>query len=271
MDARESLRYGRFTIHDFHATHRMLTVPEVFTHSSNIGAARLALMVGVEGHKAFLKKMGQLDRLRTELPESAEPLVPKHWGLLNTMTIAFGQGLNVAPIQAVMAVCALVNGGEMMTPTFLPRTEEEAEKVGHRVISAQTSESMRYLMRSNATHGSASFANIPGYYVGGKTGTADKIIHGRYSQNRVFNTFMAITPADKPKYLYLTIYDDPQALPEDHGYHTAAYNAGRVAGALIRRVEPLEGVPPRKEPPTQPFPIIARLGYGADADKTGKE
>ena len=80
VDARDSLRYGRFTIHDFHATHRVLTVPEVFTHSSNIGAARLALMVGVEGHKAFLKKMGQLDRLRTELPESAEPLVPKHWG-----------------------------------------------------------------------------------------------------------------------------------------------------------------------------------------------
>ena len=271
VDARDSLRYGRFTIHDFHATHRVLTVPEVFTHSSNIGAARLALMVGVEGHKAFLKKMGQLDRLRTELPESAEPLVPKHWALLNTMTIAFGQGLNVAPIQAVMAVCALANGGEMMTPTFLPRSEQEAAKVSHRVISEQTSESMRYLLRSNATHGSASFANIPGYYVGGKTGTADKIIHGHYSQNKVFTTFMAITPADKPKYLYLTIYDDPEPAPEDHGFHTAAYNAGRVAGALIRRVEPLEGVPPMKEAPTQPFPIIARLGYGADADKTGKE
>ncbi len=140
VDARDSLRYGRFTIHDFHATHRVLTVPEVFTHSSNIGAARLALMVGVEGHKAFLKKMGQLDRLRTELPESAEPLVPKHWGLLNTMTIAFGQGLNVAPIQAVMAVCALANGGMLMTPTFLPRTQEQADAVSHRVISAQTSE-----------------------------------------------------------------------------------------------------------------------------------
>jgi cell division protein FtsI (penicillin-binding protein 3) len=271
VDARDSLRYGRFTIHDFHATHRVLTVPEVFTHSSNIGAARLALMVGVPGHKAFLKKMGQLDRLRTELPESAEPLVPKRWGELNTMTIAFGQGLNVAPLQAVMAVCALVNGGRIMAPTFLPRTEEEAEKVSHRVVSEQTSESMRYLMRSNATHGSASFANIPGYYVGGKTGTADKIIHGHYSEHRVFTTFMAITPADKPKYLFLTIYDDPQPAPEDHGFHTAAYNAGRVAGALIRRAEPLMGVPPMKEPPTEPFPIIARLGYGADADKVGKE
>jgi len=271
VDARDSLRYGRFTIHDFHATHRVLTVPEVFTHSSNIGAARLALMVGVPGHKAFLKRMGQLDRLRTELPESAEPLVPKRWGELNTMTIAFGQGLNVAPIQAVMAVCALVNGGVIMPPTFLPRTEDEAQKIGHRVVSEQTSESMRYLMRSNATHGSASFANIPGYYVGGKTGTADKIIHGHYSEHRVFTTFMAITPADKPKYLYLTIYDDPQPAPEDHGYHTAAYNAGRVAGAMIRRAQPLLGVPPMKEAPSEPFPIIARLGYGADADKTGKE
>ncbi|MBV8473964.1 MAG: penicillin-binding protein 2, partial [Hyphomicrobiales bacterium] len=191
IDARESLRYGHFTIHDFHATHRVLSVPEVFTHSSNIGTARMALMVGVEGHQAFLRKMGQLDRLRTELPESAEPLVPKHWSELNTMTIAFGQGLNVAPLQALMAVAALVNGGNLMTPTFLPRTEEQAEKVEHRVISAQTSESIRYLMRANATHGSAGFANIPGYYVGGKTGTADKIVHGHYSQDKVFTTFMA--------------------------------------------------------------------------------
>jgi cell division protein FtsI (penicillin-binding protein 3) len=271
IDARDSLRYGRFTIHDFHATHRVLTVPEVFTHSSNIGAARMALMVGVEGHQAFLKKMGQLDRLRTELPESAEPLVPKHWSELNTVTIAFGQGLNVAPIQALMAVAALVNGGNLMTPTFLPRSEAEAAAVSHRVVSEQTSESMRYLMRANATHGSATLANIPGYYVGGKTGTADKIVHGHYSPDKVFTTFMAITPADKPKYLYLVMYDEPQGLPEDGGYHTAAHNAGRVAGRLIERVEPLEGTPPASQFPDQPFPLLARLGYGFDADKVGKE
>jgi cell division protein FtsI (penicillin-binding protein 3) len=271
IDARESLRYGHFTIHDFHATHRVLTVPEVFTHSSNIGAARMALMVGVEGHQAFLKKMGQLDRLRTELPESAEPLAPKHWGELNTMTIAFGQGLNVAPLQAMMAVAALVNGGEMITPTFLPRSEADALAASRPVISPQTSESMRYLMRSNATHGSAGFANIPGYYVGGKTGTADKIINGRYSQDKVFTTFMAIAPADKPKYLYLVMYDEPQGLPEDGGYHTAAHNAGRTTGSLITRVEPLEGVPPADHFPDQPFPILARLGLGGDADRIGKE
>jgi cell division protein FtsI (penicillin-binding protein 3) len=130
---------------------------------------------------------------------------------------------------------------------------------------------MRYLMRSNATHGSAGKADIAGYYAGGKTGTADKIIHGHYSHDREFTTFMAVVPADKPKYLYMAIYDDPQGLPEDGGYHTAAWNAGRVTGRLIERVEPLLGVPPALEPPTQPFPLIARLGYGSDADRIGKE
>jgi cell division protein FtsI (penicillin-binding protein 3) len=271
IDARDSLRSGRFTIHDFHATHRILTVPEVFTHSSNIGTARMALMVGVAGHQVFLRKMGQLDRLRTELPESAEPLAPKHWGELNTMTIAFGQGLNVAPLQALMAVAALVNGGHMITPTFLIRSQADAMASSHRVVSEQTSESMRYLLRSNATHGSASFANIDGYYVGGKTGTAQKIVNRRYSNDKVFTTFMAMTPADKPKYLYMVLYDQPEAAPGDGGYHTAAYNAGRVTGQLIRRVEPLEGVPPASQFPTQPFPLLAKLGYGYDADKIGKE
>jgi cell division protein FtsI (penicillin-binding protein 3) len=271
IDARDSLRSGRFTIHDFHATHRVLSVPEVFTHSSNIGTARMALMVGVQGHQAFLRKMGQLDRLQTELPESARPIVPRHWGELNTMTIAFGQGLNVAPLQAVMGVASLVNGGHLMKPTFLVRDEATAMASSEKVISEQTSESMRYLLRSNATHGSAGFANIEGYYVGGKTGTAQKIVGHRYSSDKVFNTFMAITPADKPKYLYLVIYDQPESAPGDGGYHTAAYNAGRVAGSLIRRVEPLEGHAPLAAPPAHPFPLIARLGYGGDADKTGKE
>ena len=271
IDARDSLRSGRFTIHDFHATHRVLTVPEVFTHSSNIGTARMALMVGVEGHQAFLRKMGQLDALHTELPESAKPQIPKHWGELSTMTIAFGQGLNVAPLQALMGVAALVNGGHMIKPTFLVRDEAAALATSTRVVTEQTSESMRYLLRSNATHGSASFANIEGYYVGGKTGTAQKIVGHRYSNDKVFTTFMAITPADKPKYLYMVIYDQPESAPGDGGYHTAAYNAGRVTGALIRRVQPLEGVPPTSVFPTQPFPLIARLGYGGDADKIGKE
>ena len=269
IDARESLRYGHFTIHDFHATHRMLSVPEVFTYSSNIGAARMALMAGVEAHKAFLYKMGQLTRLRTELPESAEPLVPKNWGELNTMTIAFGQGLNVAPLQAMMAVGALANGGFLVTPTFLKRDEEDAKKDAPRVIKPETSESLRYLMRLNAEIGTAKIANIQGYFVGGKTGTADKIIHGHYSKDKVFTTFMAILPSDKPKYLFLTLLDEPQGLPETGGYHTAAYNAGSVAGKIIERTGPLLGLPPRPDLPTQPFPLLAKLGY-AEANQPAK-
>ena len=273
VDARANLRYGRFTIHDAAGDpHRIFDVPEVFTYSSNIGAARLAMMVGVDGHQAFLRKMGQLDRLRTELPESAEPIIPKHWGELNTITIAFGQGINVAPIQALMGEAALVNGGTLMTPTFLPRTEAQAAALGHRVVSEQTSESLRYLMRANATHGTASFANIPGYYVGGKTGTADKIIHGHYSHDhKDFTTFMAITPADKPKYLYMVLMDEPKGLPEDGFFVTSAHNSGRVAGRLIQRVEPLVGDPPVAQLPTDPFPTLARLGFGGDADRVGKE
>ncbi len=261
IDARDSLRYGHFTIHDFHATHRVLSVPEVFTYSSNIGAARMALMVGVEGHKAFLRKMGQLSRLSTELPESAEPLVPKNWGELNTMTIAFGQGLSVAPLQAMMAVDALANGGLLVTPTFLKRSEEDAKKDAPRVVKPETSEAMRYLMRLNAEIGTARIADIKGYFVGGKTGTADKIVHGHYSKDKVLTTFMAVLPADKPKYLFLTLLDEPQALPETKGYRTAAWNAGPVTGKIIERTGPLLGLPPRLDLPTQPFPLLAKLGY----------
>lgn len=261
IDARESLRYGRFTIHDFHATHRVLSVPEVFTYSSNIGAARMALMAGVEAHKAFLAKLAQLNRLRTELPESAEPLVPKNWGELNTMTIAFGQGLNVAPLQAMMAVGALANGGILITPTFLKRSEEEAKRDAPRVIKPETSESMRYLMRLNAEIGTAKTADVKGYFVGGKTGTADKIVHGHYAKDRVLTTFMAVAPADKPKYLYLTMLDEPQALPETQGYRTAAWNAGPVTGKIIERTGPLLGLAPRNDRPPRPFPLLAKLGY----------
>ncbi|HEY1736647.1 MAG TPA: penicillin-binding protein 2 [Methylovirgula sp.] len=260
LDARDSLRYGRYTIHDFHATHRILTVPEVFVHSSNIGTAKLALMVGVDGHKAFLRKMGQLTRLRTELPESAEPIVPKNWGELNTMTIAFGQGLNVAPLQALMAVGALVNGGILIKPTFLKRNEAEN---GVRVVKPETSEALRYLMRLNAEVGSARKADVQGYFVGGKTGTADKIVHGHYSPDQVLTTFMAIVPADKPKYLYLTLLDRPQALPSTDGQHTAAWNAGEICGALIERTAPLLDLPPRQTPPPEPFPLLAKSGYTA--------
>jgi len=249
FDARLPLRYGKFEIHDFHAQKRVLSVPEIFTYSSNIGTARMALALGVDYHKAFLKKLGQLDRLRTELPESAEPLVPKHWGELNTVTIAFGHGLSVAPLQAVMGISALVNGGTMIPPTFLKRDQAEAEKLAKRVIKPETSEKMRYLMRLNVEKGTATRADVPGYFVGGKTGTSDKVVGGRYSKTKVLTSFTAILPADKPRYLLLIMIDEPQGLPETHGFSTSGWNAVPVGAQVIERVAPLLDMPPRFDLP----------------------
>lgn len=260
FDARGALRYGRFKINDYRGTNRVLTVPEVFVHSSNIGTARMAMTVGVEGHKAFLKKMGQLDRMRTELPESAEPIVPARWGELNTMTISFGHGLAVAPLQAAAATAALVNGGHFVPPTFLKRDREAALKEAPRIVKPETSEALRYVMRLNAERGSAKKASVPGYFIGGKTGTAEKVVGGRYAKNRLFTSFMAIAPADRPKYLFVTLYDEPQGTKETHGFATAAWNAGDTTGKIIERVGPILGLPPRPDAPSLPFPAMARLG-----------
>lgn len=254
------MRFGRQVIKEYHGTGRTLTVPEVFVHSSNMGSIKMALSVGVEGHKAFLRKTAQLDRMQTELPESAAPIVPQRWGEINTATIAFGHGLAVAPIQALAAVGALVNGGNLMTPTFIKRSEEEARQSAIRVIKPETSEAMRFIMRLNGERGSARKADVPGYFVGGKTGTAEKVINGRYVKNKNFTTFMAIVPADKPRYLFLSIYDEPKGYAESGGYSTAAWNAGVTTGKVVERAAPILGLAPRFEPPVAPFPLMARLG-----------
>jgi len=259
FDARMPLHMGRFDIHDFEAQHRILSVPEIFTYSSNIGAARMALAVGIDGHKAFLKKMGQLDRLRTELPESAEPIVPKRWVNLNTATIAFGHGLSVAPLQAAMGIAALVNGGVLIPPTFLKRSEAEAQSLGKRVIKPETSGIMRYLMRLNAERGTAAKGDVPGYYIGGKTGTADKVVNGRYSSAKVLTDFMAVLPADQPRYLLLIMLDEPHATPETHGFKTSGWNAVPTGGAVVARIAPLLGIAPRMDLPNADQLILATL------------
>jgi cell division protein FtsI (penicillin-binding protein 3) len=245
FDASHPLQYGKFTIHDFHAQNRVLTVPEIFTYSSNIGTARMAVSLGVEHHKWFLRKMGQLDRLRTELPESAEPLVPKRWMELNTVTIAFGHGLSVAPLQAVSAIAALMNGGHLIPPTFLKRSEKDAMALSTPVVKPETSDKMRYLMRLNVEKGSATRADVKGYYVGGKTGTSEKVVGGRYSKTKVLTSFTAVFPADQPRYLLLVMLDEPQVTSETHGFTTSGWNAVPVGGAIIGRIAPLLGIEPR--------------------------
>ena len=257
FDARAPLQYGQFTINDFHAQHRVLSVPEIFTYSSNIGAAKMALAVGSEGQRAFLKKLGQLDRLKTELPESAQPLVPKTWGEVNTATIAFGHGISVAPLQAVMATAALVNGGFLIPPTFLKRSEAEAEALATRVIKPGTSDMMRYLLRLNVEKGTASRAEVEGYYVGGKTGTSEKVVRGHYSHDKLLSVFMGVFPCDAPEYLVLVMVDEPNNSGEKKGQATAGLNAAPTTGKIIARIAPMLGVKPRYDLPAADRLILA--------------
>ncbi len=257
FDARGALHYGKFAIHDTHPLGRSISLSEVFTFSSNVGAARIALAQGVEAHKAFLRKMGQLDRLRTELPESASPIVPKRWSELNTITIAFGHGLSVAPLQAVMGINAVMNGGYLIPPTFLKRSEAEARALAKKVIKSETSEKMRYLMRLNAEVGTAKQADVKGYYIGGKTGTSEKVVNGRYSKKQVLNSFTAIVPADNPQFQVLVMLDEPKALPETHGFITSGWNAVPTGGKVIARIAPLLGIEPRFDLPPSDRLILA--------------
>ena len=260
-DARGALHYGKFAIHDTHPEGRAITLSEVFTFSSNVGAARIALAQGVEAHKAFLRKMGQLDRLRTELPESASPIVPKHWSELNTITIAFGHGIAVAPLQAVMGINAVMNGGYLIPPTFMKRSEEEARALAKKVLKSETSEKMRYLMRLNAEIGTAKQADVKGYYIGGKTGTAEKVVNGHYSKKQVLNSFTAIIPADNPQFQVLVMLDEPKALPETHGFITSGWNAVPTGGKVIARIAPLLGIEPRFDlPPSDRLILAASKG-----------
>ena len=259
FDARMPLRFGKFNIHDTHSLGRFITLSEVFTYSSNIGAARVALSIGVDGHQAFLRKMGQLDRLRTELPESAEPIVPKRWGELNTITIAFGHGLSVAPLQAVMGIDALMNGGKLIPPTFLRRTPEQAQALAKQVVKPETSDKMRYLMRLNTEKGTARLADVKGYYVGGKTGTSEKVVGGRYSKKQVLNSFTGVLPADNPRYLVLIMLDEPQAVEGTHGFITSGWNAVPTGGKVIERIAPLLGIEPRMDLPPADQLILASI------------
>ncbi|MCT4656449.1 MAG: penicillin-binding protein 2 [Cohaesibacter sp.] len=245
FDARQPIRVRGGTISDFHAKKRILSVPEVFIYSSNIGTAKMALKIGKEEHKDFLKKAHLLDRVQTELPEARNPSFPKRWTDLSTMTISYGHGLTVAPIQLAATAAALVNGGKYIKPTFLKRSREDAKAIAEPLISDETSASIRYLMRLNAVKGSGKRSKVDGYLVGGKTGTAEKVIDGRYSKNKLFTSYLSAFPMDKPEYVVLVMLDEPKGLKETYGYATAGVNAAPTAGNIIRRIGSMLGVSPR--------------------------
>lgn len=250
-DARGPLVIGRSRINDYRGKNRILTVPEIFLYSSNIGTARMALDVGIEGHQAFLRRMGLFERLTTEIPEAAAPLLPARWSKIVTATAAFGHGFAVQPLQGASVVAALLNGGKLIPPTVLKRDRETAEGLAVQVVKPETSEKMRYLFRLNATSGTATKAEVPGYRVGGKTGTAQKVVKGRYSADKRLNAFIGAFPMDQPRYLLMVLLDEPKPVEGTHGFATSGWNAVPTAGKIIARIAPLLGVEPRFTPEEQ--------------------
>ncbi|WP_411956266.1 peptidoglycan D,D-transpeptidase FtsI family protein [Arvimicrobium flavum] len=243
FDATRPITIGRQTIRDFHGKGRVLTVPEVFIYSSNIGSAREADVVGIEGHREFLHRIGLLERMTTELPEVARPTEPKVWKKVHSITASFGHGFTTTPLQTAVAAAALMNGGYLMQATFLPRTVEEAVAGATKVVNEKTSADMRYLYRLNAEKGSGKRAEVPGYRVGGKTGTAEKVVNGRYSTDKRFNAFLAAFPMDDPQYIVLSIVDEPK--PEKPGLPaTSGMNAAPIVANIIRRSASMLGVKP---------------------------
>lgn len=244
-DARYPLVIGNARINDFHAQRRVLAVPEIFTNSSNIGSAKMALDVGLDRHYEFLRRVGLLDRLETEVPETARPLLPKHWSRIASATAAFGHGFAVQPLQGLSVVAGILNGGKLVPPTFMKRSKEEADVLAQQIVKPSTSENMRTLFRLNATDGSAGKAEVIGYRVGGKTGTAEKVVNGRYSKDKRLASFIGAFPMDKPRYAVLVMLDEPQALPETYGFATAGWNAVPTAGKIIERIAPILEVEPQ--------------------------
>ncbi len=239
-DATKPLRAARFTIHDSHPKKRWLSVPEIFVFSSNIGSAKMALDLGGERQQAFLRRLGMLRRAAIELPEVGSPLSPSPWREINTMTVAFGHGIAVSPLQVASAAAAIVNGGILRPPTLLRR--EGPPPAGVRVVSKRTSDTMRRLLRAVVVEGTAKKAGVPGYLVGGKTGTAEKAISRGYDRRALIASFVGVFPMIQPRYLVFVMLDEPRPTKATFGFATAGWNAAPTTGRVIARIAPLLGV-----------------------------
>lgn len=241
-DASQPIRVARFTINDFHAKNRWLSVPEIFKYSSNIGSVKMALDVGTEGQKAFMSKIGMLTPLSLEVPERGYPLVPSPWRPINTMTIAFGHGLSVSPMHLVSGVATVVNGGIKRPVTLLKTTRPVA---GQQILKPATSIAMRKLMRLVVEDGTGRNADAKGYLVGGKTGTAEKS-GGRqgYARKSLMSSFVGAFPLNDPKYVVLIMVDEPKGQKFSHGYATGGWVAAPAVKRIVARAAPLLGVAP---------------------------
>ncbi|MBI6629893.1 peptidoglycan D,D-transpeptidase FtsI family protein [Pontibaca salina] len=248
IDTRGPLRWGRFRITDYRNYGNEMTVTNVIVKSSNIGTARIAQQIGAEQQRAFLDSLGMLDATPFEIVEAqgGKPLLPANWSELSTMTISYGHGLSTSPMHLAAGYAAIANGGHYVSPTVLKRSGPQH---GPRVLSAQAAAQARNMLRLVVSEGTASFGEVPGYAVGGKTGTADKPKpRGGYYDEKVIATFASIFPAHDPKYVLVVTLDEPSENTGDKPRRTAGWTAVPVAAEMIRRVAPLLGLRPSFEP-----------------------
>jgi len=244
-DATKPIRISRFTIRDFHAKKRWLSVPEIFMYSSNIGAAKMARDVGGELQREFFSRLGMLRAATIEIPEVGAPIIPSPWRPVNTMTIGYGHGIAVSPLQLVAGVAAMVNGGLVYRTTLI--RSDAAPAPGKRIISKRTSDEMRRLMRLVVEKGTGKNAAAPGYVVGGKTGTADKSGRGGYRGEALISSFVAAFPMQAPRYVVLAVLDEPRGNKLTAGFATGGWVAAPVVRRVIERAAPLLGVLPVDE------------------------
>jgi cell division protein FtsI (penicillin-binding protein 3) len=266
----ESLQIGKRTIHDFHAVHGAITLPEVFIHSSNIGTAKMALQAGAPTLRKYFKAFGLFAPAKIELTEAARPLLPKTWSEGTVASTSFGQSISVSPLNLAQGMGGILNGGELV-PLTLKKVDPATRPKGVRIVSEDTSRKMLDLMRLNVTakEGSGGKADAPGLSVGGKTGTAQLVVGGKYSKDRVLASFAAVFPTDGPldadRYFVLIMLKDPKRLKETYGFATAGWNAAPAAGRVIDRIAPFVGV--KRASAAQ----VAAATVAADAKPSGDE
>jgi cell division protein FtsI (penicillin-binding protein 3) len=233
-------RIGRYTIHDAERLPAVLSARDVLAQSSNAGTAQIALRSGADRQRDFLARLGLLGEVDSELPERATPLYPRHWGDIQTATIGFGHGISVTPLAFVTAAATIVNGGRRIMPTFLKR---ERDARGEQLISPETSATMRELLRYVVTSGTGKKADVAGYDVGGKTGSAEKIAGRAYVAHKLLTSFCAVFPINNPRYLVFVMLDEPHGTKETSGLALAGFTAAPLAGRVIARIAPMLGMP----------------------------
>ncbi len=242
-DTTNPIKIASFTIRDYHPQRRWLTVSEIMIHSSNIGAVRMAQDVGTKAMRDYLGRLGLLQPLAIELPETGSPLTPSPWREINTLTVSYGHGLAVTPVHMATAVSTLVNGGIHRPATLIHRPSEALDS-GERALKAETSRQMRGLMRRVVEEGTGAKAEVPGYFVGGKTGTAEKSRNGGYARRALLSSFAAAFPMNNPRYAVIVIIDEPEGNKNTFGYATGGWTAAPAVGRIVARVAPVVGIAP---------------------------